>query len=529
MQLGTEQFFPGIFATLGGGRIINGSDHTIKTSGTQIGGRLISFSPESVVPFPALTNEGTILADRGAELQLHMNADTHFNFGAIECETQARLSLLSNVRATFRNHGLISAADQFGVLRIEGVQFVNESDGILRASNAGTIRLPPPPNAVVIRNAGLIEAVERGVISIEGKNIVNETEGVIQARSGGIIELNNGTFLTDESLKTVDQRSMITIRDSLVENEGSVLTPGGPGILRLQNSAHVRGGEVNAGPGTLVLNVPTMENVTLSGAATGAGIGLKGTINFDSNFSLSPRDVFPLALRTRGDAVLQGTGLSRFGFGATVELTDYTLEVASEHRAEFDSLDIRGKLRNNGLIKASSVSVSWFPDFETEGVLSGTGAFETSALDVQGIISPGNGIGTMSVDGEVLIRGTPIFFGTLVAELGDSQSDLLQIKGRLRLDGQHDRLDISGGLVNQNYVVVQYTGERWGVFDEVTPGYNVVYDDLAKEIRVQPIPEPGSVVLAVVGGIAVGVLWLRKRRRGASVSLNRRKLETWSS
>jgi hypothetical protein len=77
---------------------------------------------------------------------------------------------------------------------------------------------------------------------------------------------------------------------------------------------------------------------------------------------------------------------------------------------------------------------------------------------------------------------------------------------------------LSGGLIDESYVIARYSGERTGIFDNVTPGYNVVYDDVAKQIRVQPIPEPASVALAVVGVIATIAGCWRKRRRCAKSS-----------
>jgi hypothetical protein len=48
-------------------------------------------------------------------------------------------------------------------------------------------------------------------------------------------------------------------------------------------------------------------------------------------------------------------------------------------------------------------------------------------------------------------------------------------------------------------VIAEFTGERYGEFENVTPGYNVIYDDLARQIRVEPIPEPAGIALAIIG------------------------------
>ena len=64
--------------------------------------------------------------------------------------------------------------------------------------------------------------------------------------------------------------------------------------------------------------------------------------------------------------------------------------------------------------------------------------------------------------------------------------------------------------MGESYLIAKYTGERVGTFGNVTPGYDVIYDDLAKQIRAEPIPQPASLVLAFVGMLAMG-LWQWRR------------------
>jgi hypothetical protein len=88
---------------------------------------------------------------------------------------------------------------------------------------------------------------------------------------------------------------------------------------------------------------------------------------------------------------------------------------------------------------------------------------------------------------------------------------LLSITGNLFLNFDETLL-LSGGLAGQSYVIAEFTGQRSGEFDHVTPGYNLIYDDLTKQIRVEPIPEPSSLALAIFGMMGAG--WASWRNRG---------------
>jgi hypothetical protein len=498
LQLGKQRALPGILAALDGGRIINGAGHTIKTSGVMLAGRLTGFHPETSSRAPALTNHGTILAEDRSDLRIDLNDETHFNYGTIRTATRARAALSSNRAGGFHNHGLIWTTDGFTELRVEGLQFVNERDGIVRASESGAIRFAPTSGNTLIRNLGLIEA-NGGAIHIEGRNIVNEGQGVIQARAGGSIELSEGTFHPDPAIQVLDSQSELALgRGAIFENHNNVLSAG-PGQLRIFGGA-VRGGEVTSGLGTLYLWGARFEDVALRGSAIGPTMDLKGTITIDSGFTFGrPGIDGDFITVTRGDAILEGHGVSKFS-DTTIHAPAFTLQIAPGHQAEFAELTVEGNLRNNGVILTNTARVA-------EGVVSGSGTFVSPffSFERNGLLSPGDGIGTMSIYGRVQLS-------TLLAELGTSDADLLDITGNLQLGSSFAgaNLVLAGGLVGESYLIAKYTGELVGAFDNVTPGYNVIYDDLAKQIRVEPIPEPASIALAMMGVVAAAV-YLRSR------------------
>jgi hypothetical protein len=171
---------------------------------------------------------------------------------------------------------------------------------------------------------------------------------------------------------------------------------------------------------------------------------------------------------------------------------------------QFDNLTVFGRLRNSGIMTAES-------QISVLGSLAGTGTIVTRYVDVSGTISPGDGIGTMYLVGDLTFGP----FGTFLAELDGANSDLLQIIGGLSLSHEFnlgENLVLTGGVPGNSYSIINYTSSRFGVFESVTPGYDVIYDNVAKQIRVQVIPEPASVVLAFVGVVSAVVA---SRARGS--------------
>jgi hypothetical protein len=381
------------------------------------------------------------------------------------------------------------------------MNFVNEAGGVARATSSELVFLQPPAGSVV-SNAGLIEATDGGIIWIEGQNIVNQGQGTVQARSGSIIDLSNGTFHPDPALRIADADSVLSMSfGAIFENEGNVLSAG-PGILRIgPGRVVIRGGTVTNGQGKLEFVEATLENATLAGTAAGGGVKIRGALTIDSTVTLTGS----FGISADSDAVLQGAGISRFPDSVTFFVPGSTLEIAAEHRIEARALRLGGgTLLHKGVISSADVEIA--------DKLTGNGTIISPEIEIRGgpfifgDISPGVGIGKLTMVGDVEFHSST----SLTAELGTNDADLLAITGDLSLNFT-ENLVLSGGQAGSTYVIAEFSGRRIGVFDNVTPGYNVTYDDLAKQIRVEPIPEPASVALALVGMIAVGMWQWRKR------------------
>ena len=348
---------------------------------------------------------------------------------------------------------------------------------------------------------GLIEA-EGGAIEIEGGPLMNEGSGAIQAQHQGVIRLTNGTYRPDPAIRLLAYESHLEYSNVFFENDGNVLAPPGLGVMTL--GGHFRGGEITNGDGRLRLSA-ILEDVSLHGTAILAGIGVKGTLTFNAPFSvqLASTSMGRTTLRAYSeDATLAGQGVSKFG-STLIFPSQFPLYNAPAHQSEFHELTINGNLVNNGVILATSIDVpERVSPPSAPGILSGSGVVVSPSLTIypSGTLSPGDGIGTMSVYGRVQLGVA----STFLVELGTTDSDLLDVTGNIEIGGMFGGADLalSGGVVGENYVIAKYTGERVGTFGNVTRGYNVIYDDLAKQIRVEPIPEPASIALAMMGIVA---------------------------
>jgi hypothetical protein len=493
IELGIRTSEHARLAALDGGRIINGPTQTLRSTGLFQAGHINGYVPDVTTGDVALTNEGLIIAEDRGSLSLHLSGDTHYNRGTMRATANGRLSIrMPNGRLS--NGGLITAVDG-GQVSFQGGILFNDSNAVVRASG-GTVRFFAPTGSGAVSNAGLIEAVGvDGIIQIDGKDIFNQVGGVVRAISGGTVALWDGRFNRASAYQIMDAQSTLSIVNSVYENHGSSLSAG-PGILEL-SGAHIIGGHLTNWPGELRITGALLEDVAVSGTARRGlhdtvRVTLKGTIDAISHFTVL--DNAKIFVDPAG-AILQGRGNSKFQ-AVSLEASSSTLEIESGHWAEFTSLHIEsGELQNNGAIVCDGPAGLLL----SRGTLSGNGAVVSRQIRIDDVLSPGDGIGILTLVGDVQLGQHQFAIGVYRAQLDEANSDLLNITGNFDIGTEFDRLQLTGGVVGQSYLITRYTGERTGVFDNVTPGYNVIYDDLAKQIRVEPIPEPVTILLVLIG------------------------------
>ncbi len=122
-----------------------------------------------------------------------------------------------------------------------------------------------------------------------------------------------------------------------------------------------------------------------------------------------------------------------------------------------------GKLTVNGPIATSANAVT------VAGTLGGTGPINR-AVNANGTIAPGSGIGSMVVTGNTTLNGT------LATEIDGSTADRLDVVGNLTL-GVASNLNVTeiNPATTFPYVIATYSGTLSGTFATVTPGYTVNY------------------------------------------------------
>ena len=156
--------------------------------------------------------------------------------------------------------------------------------------------------------------------------------------------------------------------------------------------------------------------------------------------------------------------------------------------------------------------------------LGGTGSItlaigdKTMTIDANGTLSPGASIESLDVTADLLDLN-----GTLFIEYDDTASpriDVLNVAGILDITGATLSLDdVSLGNVGldgtSSYILATYTTLLGtGAFDDdVLPlNYVINYAYLGNNIALVPVPEPGSMALAAMGIIGLG-LSVRRRRK----------------
>ncbi|MCF7837713.1 MAG: hypothetical protein K9N49_03700 [Candidatus Marinimicrobia bacterium] len=311
-------------------------------------------------------------------------------------------------------------------------------------------------------------------------------------------------------------------------SNGRLLVTGSGTVLNLDADAHIRtragsGGrhsQLNVTAGA-TMNVTGDVDVTSRGALTDQF----STLNIeDSDSTLNVAGSLTLGAWTAFDT--PGTNRILIGNGALANVqgdvvvgvtanagSDNTLWVQSggtlrvTNTVTGGTIEVRrGLLAVDGLVDADALTV------ETNGLLSGTGQIQ-APITIVGELSPGNSIGTLTVEGTVTLASDGVF----KVELGASDTS-----DRLAITDGYLNLSSGGilslvGTLDGSYTLATFDTqtESYGTFSSVelngstedfaTSGYAVTYGSDSITLA---IPEPGVLTLLAMG---VGLLFLRRR------------------
>jgi hypothetical protein len=179
---------------------------------------------------------------------------------------------------------------------------------------------------------------------------------------------------------------------------------------------------------------------------------------------------------------------------------------------------------NAGTVDVRSGTIALPTNFSNPGTLTGAGAFATNLLTNSGHVAPGDGAGTLTLNGNFAQTSV----GSMDIQLAStSLFDSFNINGSATLDGTLALSCIGGCAIHSgdSFVIVDSTGDLTGTFANVTTlgfgtgfQYSVVYDNADDLVKLQvinagvmPVPEPSTWAL-MAGGLAA-MAWTARRRR----------------
>lgn len=436
----------------------------------------------------SLVNNGSIAGTTGISLS---SGGSVTNLGSISSTatngagaTFSGISILGGNPAVVDNAGTITTTANGPRT---GIEFTNVTTGMITnragasitvGSFGGTpsagIMVNSATGSVSVVNAGTITARDGIVVNSAG-SVVNQATGIINGSPSGIgIALDNGTI---QNAGTVTGPVSISSGGGLITNTGRI-TAARPGTSAAHffgsgDSTLINGGTISdsngsavtfgAGNDTLVLRRGSAINGTVQGGGGNNQLVLEGA-----------------SLTTTANLMNFNNTLIARGSGSSVD-----------GPVSFAQTSVSGELAVNSVL-TSPVAIA------AGGRLSGSGAVSGNVSNTAGTVSPGNAIGTLTVNGSF----TQVASGTLAIAVSPGAASRLAVNGAASLGGALAiTADPGSYAVGTRYQVLTASGGINGTFAQTTVAssspllqFNTVYQSNAVDIAVQV----GSVA-AIVG------------------------------
>jgi len=291
---------------------------------------------------------------------------------------------------------------------------------------------------------------------------------------GASLLVNTGITLTKQDANRVACAARPVTNDGSIRIDDGIFAlhqaanHGGSGIYQVNPGGELQLGSYGTS-GLILPNAITCAGGTLSSVdAAGGTPSFTGAITLPPSTTSSIRTDAALSISSQidGSGSLVKTGASTLTLTGASTLTG-TLTVSA------------GTLVANGTTPATQSIV-----VESGATLSGTGQLGSISVQTSGMLSPGPAVGTLTCAGSAVIQGL------LAIEVDGESCDRLDVAGNLDITSAS--LDVSGlGATSSalQYVIATFgslTGSSFAAVENLPPGYAVVCDTTAKQIRIVP-------------------------------------------
>ncbi|WP_411505476.1 autotransporter outer membrane beta-barrel domain-containing protein [Brucella anthropi] len=288
----------------------------------------------------------------------------------------------------------------------DGGQIVN--DGLVLVGGKNKLMKGTGSGSILVTGAGSKWATANTYYLMEGDLSVSDG-GLVQASQLLIGTLKDGTAVTtvsgqDSALVNLDsgssdlQLGTAGTGTLTVKNGGKVRTGNGTGAIKVATSA--------TGKGTLNIGGAEGEAAAAAGALEASAIQFgagAGALNFNH---IEKDYVFDVAVKGKGT-------ISQIGSGRTSFNGDQTAFIGVTNVKN-------GILSVNGTLGGTMNVLG--------GRLQGIGTVGSTVLDADGIIAPGNSIGTLTINGNLEGKGGLVEIETVLGD-DNSQTDRLVVTG----------------------------------------------------------------------------------------------------
>ncbi len=359
-----------------------------------------------------------------------------------------------------------------------GFTLNNNSGGTLNNSSTGVFNNFDTINnaaGATINNAGFWQNWDSEVDFLDS---TVHNSGTIN-NSFAIIVWPLATF-TNDSGGTLNNLSGAAFEGPFTNNSGAILN----------NEGDFFGGEITNNYGGVINNFGTIE---------GVGMTNSGVLNNKSGSTFGSSDPFDFVqLINQPSGAINNSGVFILGANSTVNnMGTYTQWAGSTI--------VDGSFSSSTVIQIKG------------GSLSGIGTINGD-VQMGGTMSPGDSPGALTLNGNYTQLAGGKFFAELAGLTPGTQYDQLLVSGTAALDGTLDVMLLNGFVVQlgDSFVLMTFAGES-GQFNflhlpslAVGEMWNLYYDPTDLTLKVQPSPEPSTLILA---GSALSLLGYRLRPR----------------